>query len=46
MADFMCDDVGLSEVTGGAKAVREFIEEGQIQIHLVIGRTVKRPDDR
>ena len=46
MADLMRKDISLGKVSGGAKTSREFIEEGEVQIHLLIGRAVKRADGR
>jgi hypothetical protein len=36
VADFVCEDVGLREIAGGAKARVQFVEEAQVEVHLAI----------
>ena len=43
MADFVGDDIGLGKVASGTMTQTQFIVKGQIDIHLLIGRTVERP---
>ena len=46
MADFVRDDVRLREVARRAEAAIELAEEAQVDIDLLIGRTVERSDRR
>jgi hypothetical protein len=40
------DDVRFGEVAGSAEAAAQFVEEPEIEIHIMIGGTVKRTADR
>ena len=42
VSDLVCDDVGLREVSRRAATSPELIEEAQIEIDLLVGRTVER----
>ena len=46
MAHFMSDDVSLSKIAGRSEAPVELLEEREVQIHLPIGRAIKRSDCR
>src|SRR6187455_1989179 len=46
MAKFVRDDVRFGEVAGSAEAAAQFVEEPEIEIHIMIGGTVKRTADR
>jgi hypothetical protein len=42
VADLVRDHVGLREVAGRAEALRQVIEEGRVEVHPLIERTVER----
>ena len=42
MAELVRDDVGLGEVTGCAEALTQLVEEPEVQIDVLITRTVER----
>ena len=42
VANLVCNHVGLREVTRGAMAAFQVFEKGKIDIHLLVGRAVKR----
>ena len=44
MADLVGDDVGLGEVSWRAEALIQLAEEREVDVELVITRTVERPD--
>jgi hypothetical protein len=44
MADFVGDDVGLGEVARRAKTVLQLAEKAQVEIDLLVGGAVERPD--
>ena len=46
MADLMGDDIGLGEVAGRAEALRQLVEEGRVDVDLLVGRAVERPHRR
>ena len=46
MAHLMRDHIGLSEVVGRAEAVGHLVEEGEVQIHVVIVGAVEGTDCR
>ena len=46
MADFMRDHVGLSEVTGCFETRPHLVIETEVDIGLLVGRTIKRPHCR
>src|SRR6185503_20838180 len=46
MPDLVRDDIGLREVAGRAEALRQLVEEGEIDIDLRIARAVERPGRR
>ena len=46
VSDFVSDHVGLSEVAGGGKALRHFLEERHVQVDLLVGRAIERTGRR
>ena len=46
MADFMGNHIGLGKIAGRAKALLQFAEERQVDIHPLIARAIERPDRR
>ncbi len=40
------DHIGLGEITRGTVAGLEVVEEGEVEVHLLVGRAVERPDGR
>ena len=44
VAELVRDDVGLREVTRGAEAVAELLEEAEVEIDLLVAGAVERPD--
>ena len=46
VADFVRDHIRLREFAGRAKAVAKFVEKSEIEIHLFVAGTVKRPGRR
>ena len=41
VADLMGDDIGQGEVAGRAEALRQLVEEGRVEIDLLVGRAVE-----
>jgi len=46
MADFMGDDIGLREIAGRAEARRQFLEELEVEIDLLVERAIERSHRR
>jgi len=46
MTDFVRDDIRLRKVAGRAEALRQLVEERQIQIDLAVAGTIERPRGR
>ena len=46
MADFVRDDVGLSEIAGSLESIAKVLKEARVQIDLFIGRAIERSDSR
>ena len=44
VADLVGDHVGLGELAGGLESLRELLVEGQVEVELLVGGAVKRPD--
>src|SRR5882672_12385651 len=40
---FVCQHIGLSKLTGSAKALPQFVVESKVDIDLLVLRTIKRP---
>ena len=46
VADLVGDDIGLGKIAGRAELVAQIVVKGQVDINLVVARTVKRPHGR
>ncbi len=44
VSHLMRDNIGLREISGGAESLSHFVEEREVEIYLVITRTIKRTD--
>ena len=46
VADLVGDDVGAGEVALGAELGLQLVPEGEVEVHLAVGRAVERPHRR
>ena len=46
VGNFVGDDIGLGEITGGVMPSFEFVKESRVDVDLPIGRAIKRPHGR
>ena len=46
VADLMGDDIGLGEIARRAEPPRQFVEEGRVDVDLLVGRAIKWPHRR
>ncbi len=46
VADLMGDDIGLGEIAGRSEAARQLVEEGGVDVDLLVGRAIEGPHRR
>src|SRR3954462_6777315 len=46
MSKLVCDDVRFGEIAGRAESLAQFVEKPEVEIHVVICRTVERAAGR
>ena len=46
MADLVGDNIGLRELAGRLEAARQLVEEAEVEIDPLVGRTIERPHRR